>query len=854
MRVFELSKEIGISSKELIEVLKQMDIEVKSHMSTLTEDDVQAVMKRKDLPKAKTPAKKGKSKKKAEAPPPEPPKKRFVLRKKRVAPPVEAVVFPESEVSAEDKPLEPTVVPTAIAEGEKAVVSAALESEAIPATEKVEGLSIPVAEEAKLESALVPTPDEMTPPVVVSEQAVEEKAQKEVSLPSPKQEAVVAGENKKGKPEPSTEKLKEKPKRPKRVKWNASGGNANTGGQGDQRKWQDFKPIHRREDRKSSRKGHGPAIDAAKPRRKVIKIYEGLTVKEFSELIGQKVTSIVAKLMELGKMATINQAIDLEEATLIAEAFEVKTEVVAEKTEEELLMGAVLDDPADLVGRPPVITIMGHVDHGKTSLLDAIRETKVTSGEAGGITQHIGAYMVSAAGKPVTFLDTPGHAAFTAMRARGAQVTDIVVLVVAADDGVMPQTVEAVNHAKSAEVPMIVAVNKMDRPDANPDRVKQALSEYELIPEEWGGSTIFVEVSAKEKTGLDSLLEMILLQSEILELQANPKKSMRGVIVEAKIERGRGPVATVLVQEGTLSVGSAFVSGIHYGKVRALINDEGKKVKSAGPSTPVEVIGLDGVPQAGDTFIVVADERIARDVASSRAQRERMSKLSKVNRITLDDLFSELKDGAAEVLKVIIKTDVQGSAEAIREALEGLSTDAVKLEVIHVGVGGITESDVMLAAASRAFVAGFNVRPESKARDLADREKVELRLYSIIYELIDDVRAAMEGLLAPTLKERILGRIEVRQIFSVPKQGTIAGGYVKEGVAARNCAGVRVFRGGNVIFDGKLASLRRFKDDVKEVQAGYECGVGVEGFNDIEVDDIFELFVFDEIATKLETK
>ncbi|VAX29425.1 Translation initiation factor 2 [hydrothermal vent metagenome] len=852
MRVFELSKEIGISSKELIEVLKQMDIEVKSHMSTLTEDDVQAVMKRKDLPKAKTPAKKGKSKKKVEAPPPEPPKKRFVLRKKRVAPPVEveAVVSPESEISSEDKPLESTVVPTAV--DEKAVVPAALESEAIPPAEKVE--SLPVAEEVKLESASVPPPDEMTPPVVVSGQAVGDKAKKEVSLPSPKPEAVVAGEKKKAKPEPSTEKPKEKPKRPKRVKWNASGGNANTGGQGDQRKWQDFKPIHRREDRKSSRKGHGPAIDAAKPRRKVIKIYEGLTVKEFSELIGQKVTSIVAKLMELGKMATINQAIDLDEATLIAEAFEVKTEVVAEKTEEELLMGAVPDDPADLVGRPPVITIMGHVDHGKTSLLDAIRETKVTSGEAGGITQHIGAYMVSAAGKPVTFLDTPGHAAFTAMRARGAQVTDIVVLVVAADDGVMPQTVEAVNHAKSAEVPIIVVVNKMDRPDANPDRVKQALSEYELIPEEWGGSTIFVEVSAKEKTGLDSLLEMILLQSEVLELQANPKKSMRGVIVEAKIERGRGPVATVLVQEGTLSVGSAFVSGIHYGKVRALINDEGKKVKSAEPSTPVEVIGLDGVPQAGDTFIVVADERVARDVASSRAQRERTSKLSKVNRMTLDDLFSELKDGAAEVLKVIIKTDVQGSAEAIREALEGLSTDAVKLEVVHVGVGGITESDVMLAAASRAFVAGFNVRPESKARDLADREKVELRLYSIIYKLIDDVRAAMEGLLAPTLKERILGRIEVRQIFSVPKQGTIAGGYVKEGVAARNCAGVRVFRGGNVIFDGKLASLRRFKDDVKEVQAGYECGVGVEGFNDIEVDDIFELFVFDEIATKLETK
>ncbi len=848
MRVFELSKEIAIPSKELIKVLKQMDIEVKSHMSTLTEDDVQAVMRRKDLPKAKTPVKKGKSKKKVDPPPAEPPKKRFVLRKKRVAPPVEVLVSPESEAPAEDKPLEPMPPPSTI--GEETAVSTTPESEILPVAEQVE--SVPVPEEAKLEPPSLSEPKEPTSPIVPPEKSIEEIVQKKAS-PSPSDsKTAVVGEKKKEKPEAVTEKAKEKPKRAKRVKWNASGGNS--GAQGDQRKWQDFKPIHRREDRKSSRKGHGPAVDVAKPRRKVIKIYEGLTVKEFSELIGQKVTSIVAKLMELGKMATINQAIDLDEATLIADAFEVKTEVVADKTEEELLMGSTPDDPADLMVRPPVITIMGHVDHGKTSLLDAIRETKVTSGEAGGITQHIGAYMVSAAGKPVTFLDTPGHAAFTAMRARGAQVTDIVVLVVAADDGVMPQTVEAVNHAKSAEVPIIVAVNKMDRPDANPDRVKQALSEYELIPEEWGGSTIFVEVSAKEKTGLDSLLEMILLQSEILELQANPKKSMRGVIVEAKIERGRGPVATVLVQEGTLSVGSAFVSGIHYGKVRALISDEGKKVKSAAPSTPVEVIGLDGVPQAGDTFIVVADERIAKDVASSRAQRERASKLSKVSRTTLDDLFNELKDGVAEVLKVIIKTDVQGSAEAIREALEALSTDAVKLEVIHVGVGGITESDVMLAAASRAFVAGFNVRPESKARDLADREKVELRLYSIIYNLIDDVRAAMEGLLAPTLKERILGRVEVRQIFSVPKQGVIAGAYVKEGVAARNCAGVRVIRGGNVIFDGKLASLRRFKDDVKEVQSGYECGVGIEGFNDIEVDDIFELFVFDEIATKLETK
>ncbi len=842
MRVFELSKEIGISSKELIGVLRQMHIEVKSHMSTLTEDDVQAVMKRKDLPKTQIPAKKGKIKKAVEEAPAAPPKKRFVLRKKRVEPKEEAPP-PVSETPEKKKEI--------VAEPLVAASEAATEVPSLNKTQPEAPIAEPPPVIEEKSSVEAPVPEVPVAPDIESpaSSVVEPEAIKEVPVTPSKPEA----DKKKGKLQVSPEKAKEKPKRTKRMKWSASEGNANTGTQVDQRKWQDFKPVHRREDRKAARKGHGPAVDVAKPRKKVIKIYEGLTVKEFSELIGQKVTSIVAKLMELGKMATINQPIDLDEATIIAESFEVKTEVVAEKTEEELLMAAEPDDPSAMVSRPPVITIMGHVDHGKTSLLDAIRETKVRAGEAGGITQHIGAYMVSTGGKPVTFLDTPGHAAFTAMRARGAQATDIVVLVVAADDGVMPQTVEAVNHAKSAGVPIIVAVNKMDRPDANPDRVKQALSEYELIPEEWGGSTIFVEVSAKEKTGLDNLLEMILLQSEMLELKANPKKSMRGVIVEAKIEKGRGPVATVLVQEGTLKVGSAFVTGIYFGKVRALINDEGKKVKSAGPSTPVEVIGLDGVPEAGDTFIAVADERVAKDVAASRAQRQRTAKLAQVRRTTLDDLYQELKDGAAETLKVIIKADVQGSAEAIREALEGLGTDAVKLEVIHAGVGGITESDVMLAAASNAFVAGFNVRPESKARDLAEREKVDLRQYSIIYDLIDDVRSVMEGLLAPTLKERILGRVEVRQIFNVPKQGTIAGGYVKEGVAARNCSGIRVLRGGECVFEGKLASLRRFKDDVKEVQTGYECGIGVEGYNDIEVDDVFEFYTFDEIASKLES-
>lgn len=847
MRVFELSKEVGLPSKELIVLLHKMDIQVKGHMSALTEDDVQAVLKKMSLLKSPGASKKGKTIKKPEVE--APPKKRFVLRKKQVKPAV--VAPPETAFAAK-------------AEEEKegaadAVITAPVSRKEAAAKSPKEKMSPPL--NAPLEADKTGAPEELlskkkgpsvdvTPPLTdTAADPVDVAAVKPEAAVQEQPTEAVSGVDKKEPPQ----KPKEKAKRARRAKSSPSDMDLKGGAAADARKWQDFKPIHRREDRRSARKGHSAVVDAAKPRRKDIKIYEGLTVKEFSELIGQKVPLIMGRLMELGKMAAINDPIGLDEASLIADAFEVKTEIVAQKTEEELLAPDVLEDPAALISRPPVITIMGHVDHGKTSLLDAIRETKVTDAEAGGITQHIGAYMVTAHDKPVTFLDTPGHAAFTAMRARGAKVTDIVVLVVAADDGVMPQTVEAVNHAKAAEVPIIVAINKMDRPNANPDRVKQALSDYELIPEDWGGSTIYVEVSAKKKQGLENLLEMILLQAEILELKANPKKPMVGVIIEAKMERGRGPVATVLVQEGTLKVGSAFVSGIYYGKVRALIDDEGKKVKTAGPSTPVEVIGMDGVPQAGDTFIAVEDERIAKEVATSRAQRERTAKLTQVRRTTLDDLYQGIREGIAKEQNIIIKADVQGSAEALRESLEKLSTDTVKLQVVHSSVGGITESDVMLAAASNSFIVGFNVRPEAKVKDLASQEKVDLRLYSIIYDVISDVRASMEGLLEPTLQERILGKVEVRQTFSVPKQGTIAGGYVKEGTAARNCAGVRVFRENALIYEGKLASLRRFKEDVKEVQAGYECGVGIDGFNDIEIGDIFEMYVFDKVATKLES-
>jgi translation initiation factor IF-2 len=494
---------------------------------------------------------------------------------------------------------------------------------------------------------------------------------------------------------------------------------------------------------------------------------------------------------------------------------------------------------------------MGHVDHGKTSLLDAIRETNVVSREAGGITQHIGAYQVSLKGRDITFLDTPGHAAFTAMRARGAQVTDIVVLVVAADDGVMPQTREAVNHAKAANVPIIVAINKIDKPEAKPDRVKQELAEFELTPEDWGGQTIFCEVSAKKKVGLEHLLEMILIQADVLELKANPEKMSRGTVIEAKLDRGRGPVATVLVQSGTLKVGDFFVTGAQFGKVRALINDKGERVERAGPSMPAEVIGFSNVPLAGDRFVVVEEERKARQIAETRQTKQRSTDMAGMKKVTLEDLHTQIQEGMVKELNIVIKADVSGSAGAIVDSLEKLSTAAVKLKVIHSSVGAITETDVMLAAASNAIIIGFSVRAEPKANELAQREGVDIRLYNIIYNAIDDIKAAMEGLLEPTLKERILGRVEVRQTFHVSKVGTIAGAYVIDGVMTRQNDGVRVLRDNVLVYEGKLHSLKRFKDDVREVQTGYECGVGVENFNDIKVGDIIEAYVIDKVAAKL---
>ncbi|HKR80227.1 MAG TPA: translation initiation factor IF-2 [Nitrospira sp.] len=835
MRVYELAKQLGMENRDLIPELKRLGITVASHSSALEADAVQkALEKLAPKHKAATKPDAGRQDKHRDADggghhtpgakgggphtsteEAKPDKRRILIKRKRVdEPPLD-----------EPAPLghEPLVAHS-VEVPQPAAASLHTPVEA-PAVRQEPHAPVPVAAPAE------------APPIAAKPAA-----------PAPPD--ALSGK-KKVLEELQTEGLKDKlkkvrkPGRPReedevRVREDAA-------------RWQDLRaiPVQRRDDR-SKHVHHSTPAEITKPRKKSVKLTPGMTVKEFAEVIGQRPADIVRKLMDMGQMLTFNQPMHVEAASMIAEEAGVKVEISVEKAGEDLLeditqtQGEVRPEP-----RPPVVTIMGHVDHGKTSLLDAIRETKVAEGEAGGITQHIGAYTVTVHAKQVTFLDTPGHEAFTAMRARGAKVTDIVVLVVAADDGVMPQTVEAINHAKAAGVPLIVAMNKMDKPNANPDRVRNALSEHGLISEAWGGDTIMVEVSAKQKTGLDQLLEMILLQAEVLELKADPHQLARGAVVEAKLERGRGPVATVLVQNGTLRVGDVFVVGAFSGKVRALIGHTGVKVQQAGPSVPVEVIGLPGVPSAGDVFQAVKDERIAREIAEDRSRKQRAAELAGAGKVSLDDLFAKIQEGSVKELALVIKADVQGSSEALAAAIEKLPTDVVKLRVIHNGVGGITESDVLLAAASNAIIIGFNIRPEPKASDLAEKEHVDVRLYTIIYDALNDIKAAMEGLLEPTLKERVLGRAEVRQVFSVSKAGTIAGSYVIDGTISRSSAGVRVIRDNVVVYQGKLGSLRRFKDDVREVQQGYECGIGVENFSDIKTGDVIEAYAIDKIAAKL---
>ncbi len=615
----------------------------------------------------------------------------------------------------------------------------------------------------------------------------------------------------------------------------------------------DFKPRFKKHDKKhhAHPRKPEPVVAATQPRKRVLKFQEGTTVKEFAELIGQKLNDVIKKFMELGYMPTINQPVDPDAAQIIAESYNIKIEATSVEDEEAILEEKDIDESA-LSPRPPIVTIMGHVDHGKTTLLDAIRKTRVTETEAGGITQHIGAYKVRLKDKEITFLDTPGHEAFTVMRARGAKVTDIVVLVVAADDSVMPQTIEAIDHAKAANVPIVVAVNKIDKPEANVSKVKNELSQYGIVPEEWGGKNIFVEVSAKQKTNIEQLLEMILLQAEMMELKADYNRPARGTIIEAKLDKGRGPVGTVLVNSGELRIGDPFLVGTIAGRVRALVDDTGRKIEKAGPSTPVEVVGFPEVPQAGDIFAVMADERKARQIAMNRLQKRRTAAIARKKKLTLDDLFEKVREGEIKDLNIIIKADVQGSVEAVKDALSKITHPQVKLNVIHSGVGGINESDVVLAAASNAIIIGFNVRPDANAASIIDREGVDVRLYNVIYEAIEDIRKALEGLLEPTITEKVLGRAEVRNIFHVSRLGTVAGCYVLDGRISRASAGVRVIRDSIVIYDGKISSLKRFKDDVKEVQSGFECGVMVENFNDLKIGDILENYIKEEVAAKLE--
>ena len=581
----------------------------------------------------------------------------------------------------------------------------------------------------------------------------------------------------------------------------------------------------------------------------VIEIGDTITVKELCEKLGKPANDVIKNLIFLGVMAGVNQEIDFATAEKLCE----KYEVLVEKKENEVELEAFEEDTdvveENLVKRPPIVTIMGHVDHGKTSLLDAIRHAKVTASEAGGITQHIGAYTVSLNGEKITFLDTPGHEAFTAMRARGAQVTDIVILVVAADDGIMPQTKEAINHCKAANVPMIVAINKIDRPGANIDRVKQELTEHGLVSEDWGGDTICVPVSAKTGENLESLLEMVLLTAEMQELTADPNRKAKGTVIEAKLDKGRGSVASLLIQNGTLNVGDSILVGSTYGRIRAMFDDRGKKIKSAGPSTPVEILGLSEVPAAGDRFIVCKDEKTARNMAELRKQKIKADSHQASNRVSLEDLYSQIQEGKVKELAIVVKADVQGSVEAIRQSLEKLSTDDVKVRVIHGAVGAITETDVTLAAASNALVIGFNVRPDGNATVQAEKENIEIKTYRIIYDAIEDVKSAMIGMLEPEYKEVVNGKAEVRMTYKISNVGTIAGCYVTDGKIVRNSE-IRVIRDGIVIFESTLASLKRFKDDAKEVAKGYECGLSVEKFNDLKEGDVIESFTMEAIKRK----
>jgi translation initiation factor IF-2 len=900
IRVYELARELGVDNKDLITRLEKMGISVKSHSSTLEDSEVERV--KRDYSAAEphemvekrvkaTVIRRRAIRSAVEEEAPAPAEESLPVEGKaeevEVEPISEPTVEPVQDVKAPVEVIhKPVEVPAEVKSVEEKIAAEKAVSPPIPQestppppTPGKETPRTPVASDAPVTLKAEPVVTKPVMPPVVPSPPAPKPIQREVNrITAPRKPQEPAGTGAQRKPAPRrTDAVAGRDVVPpvgmkKPVKWEP-----------DKDKKRGKKPVEvvvsdtfprkkalikkvvdrkgkikdLERDERSSRwrdeKKAGVAklqktvITVPKASKRRLKISEAISVGDLSKKMGVKASEVINKLIGLGLMVTINQSLDFDTATLISAEFGYQVESAGSEFEDTFQQ----DDPGsrNLQPRAPVVTIMGHVDHGKTSLLDAIRETKVIEGEAGGITQAIGAYHVHIKDRDIVFLDTPGHEAFTAMRARGAQVTDVVVLVVAADDGVMGQTIEAINHSRVAGVPIIVAINKMDKPNADPQRIKQGLTEYNLVSEEWGGETIFCEVSAKQKLGIEALLEMILLQADILELQADPERPARGIIIESKLDKGRGPVATVLIQEGTLREGDAFASKTEYGRVRAMINDRGQRVKEAGPSTPVEVIGFSNVPQVSAEFLCVEDEKKARSIADYWTRKEREKELSATSKITLEQLYQKIKEGVKD-FNVIIKADVQGSMEAITEALNKLSTADVKLKVIHASTGAITETDVMLASSANAIVIGFNVRPDSRVVEVAEQEGVEIKLYDIIYNVIEDVRAAMEGLLDPIYKEVVQGRAEVRQLFKIPKVGTIAGCYVTDGKIARS-ANLKLVREGVVVYDGKIASLKRAKDDAREVATGYECGIGIENYNDLREGDILEAYVNEQVDRKL---
>jgi translation initiation factor IF-2 len=901
IRVYELARELNIKNKELLEKLSEMAIKVSSHMSSLDEE-AQARVKANLLGNKTDVVEVTRI------------KPTVIRRRKKIVPvetasdeevPLEKASLPEkvktdeqpSEKAIEEKPplaeleLKKAEKPKKVkkkdaekgmAEEKVALVKDKKTDEAVqetvsveeekkpkqpPATKKAEAVTFPkgkkpkkVKKKLKKETPAkiikMPTPHEEKPPEAELPPVEKLKAKVEKPLEIEKegpisesvQKELPPKEKKKRKKEETQEEpVKDKKFFKKKISFRKK----------EVVEGKDLYPkqYRGRKTRKATAKSKTAVpeqksqITTPKAIKRRIKIDDAIVLADLAKRLGIKANEMIKALMGMGVMATVNQTIDFDTAALIASEFNYEVEKAS--FEEEVILKIEKDDPDKLTERPPVVTIMGHVDHGKTSLLDVIRKTRVTEIEAGGITQHIGAYYVSTDKGQIVFLDTPGHEAFTAMRARGAKVTDIVVLVVAADDGVMPQTVEAINHSKAAEVPIIVAINKIDKANADPERVKREIAELGLVPEDWGGNTIFVNVSAKSNQGIDELLEMILLQAELMELKANPDKFAKGNVVEAKIDSGRGAVATVLVREGTLRTGDAIVCGIHYGRVRAMLDDRGMHVETAGPSMPVEVLGLIGVPDAGDELIALADDKSAKQVSMHRTQKQRSKDLSKTSRLSLEKLFEKMQEGEVKDLNLIIKADVHGSIEALRDSLTKLSNNEVKINVIHAATGTIIESDIALAAVSDAIIIGFNVRPSPKVQAFANEENVDMRFYNIIYNVIKDIKDAIVGMMESTYEERILGRAEVREVFHVPKIGTIAGCYVTDGKIERGQL-VRLIRDGIVSYEAKISSLKRFKEDAKEVQSGYECGIGIDNFNDIKLGDIIECYYLEEIKPEFE--